>query len=88
MDTNINLCSKENKNAPLIVLDGKVWDSTDLNKNLPQPNLVSPIKEINPDDIQQIVVLKGTEATELYGNAARNGVIIINLKRKNGLLRP
>lgn len=36
--------------------------------------------DINPDDIQSISVLKGANATALYGSRAANGVILITTK--------
>lgn len=37
--------------------------------------------DINPDDIEDISVLKGAAAAALYGSRARNGVIMITTKR-------
>ncbi len=44
--------------------------------------------EINPQDIQEVQVLKGATASALYGARAANGVILITTKKgrkKNGL---
>ncbi|MEI3421951.1 MAG: TonB-dependent receptor plug domain-containing protein [Butyricimonas faecihominis] len=42
---------------------------------------------LNPNDIEDITVLKDASATVLYGVKAANGVIVINTKRsKNGRL--
>ena len=41
----------------------------------------SPISTINPDDIESIQVLKGANASALYGSRASNGVIIITTKK-------
>ena len=38
------------------------------------------ISNINPDDIENITILKGSAASALYGARAANGVILINLK--------
>ena len=38
---------------------------------------------VNPRDIESIRVLKGAEATEKYGDKARNGAVIIELKNQN-----
>ncbi|MBK7700760.1 MAG: TonB-dependent receptor plug domain-containing protein [Saprospiraceae bacterium] len=37
--------------------------------------------DINPNDIENINVLKGAAATALYGSRGANGVIIINTKK-------
>ncbi|UZJ66526.1 TonB-dependent receptor plug domain-containing protein [Sphingobacterium sp. KU25419] len=39
------------------------------------------IQDINPDDIENISVLKGPSAAALYGSRAANGVILITTKR-------
>nr|WP_294931997.1 TonB-dependent receptor plug domain-containing protein [uncultured Flavobacterium sp.] len=54
---------------PLYILDGVLINSKQLSK-------------INPNDIEEIKVLKGTEATALYGNKAINGVVVITTKEK------
>ena len=41
----------------------------------------SPIQDINPDDIDQISVLKGAAATALYGSRGSNGVVLISTKK-------
>lgn len=41
----------------------------------------SPIQDINPDDIEQISVLKGAAATALYGSRGSNGVVLITTKK-------
>ncbi|TDW97372.1 SusC/RagA family TonB-linked outer membrane protein [Dinghuibacter silviterrae] len=41
----------------------------------------SPIQDINPDDIQEISVLKGAAASALYGSRGQNGVILVTTKK-------
>ncbi|MEN9547474.1 MAG: hypothetical protein RIR12_65 [Bacteroidota bacterium] len=41
------------------------------------------ISDINPNDIATITVLKGPEATALYGSQASSGAIIITTKKSN-----
>jgi TonB-dependent SusC/RagA subfamily outer membrane receptor len=41
--------------------------------------------DLNPNDIESITVLKGPEATVLYGSAASNGAIVITTKKANSL---
>lgn len=38
------------------------------------------LKEIQPNEIKSITILKGVKATTLYGSRAKDGVIIINKK--------
>ncbi|MES2108221.1 MAG: SusC/RagA family TonB-linked outer membrane protein [Bacteroidota bacterium] len=41
----------------------------------------SPAADINPDDIENVTVLKGAGATALYGSRGSNGVILITTKK-------
>lgn len=72
---------------PLWVVDGIVrTDPIDIPANkindLDFVNLVgNAISGINPNDIDQIDVLKDASATALYGVRAANGVIVITTKR-------
>jgi len=82
-------------NQPLFVLDGIIVDNSTLNSNsqggsgiglasdLPNRNndYTNRIADINPNDIENITVLKGPEATALYGSLASNGAIVITTKR-------
>ena len=46
----------------------------------------SPASDLNPDDIENVTVLKGAGATALYGSRGSNGVILITTKKgKKGL---
>jgi len=55
------------KNKPLIVIDGKV-----------QP--LSDLSEMDVKRIEKIEVLKNESATKLYGEAGKNGVILVTLR--------
>ncbi len=44
----------------------------------------NPIQDINPDDIDQISVLKGAAATALYGSRGQNGVVLVTTKKSAG----
>jgi TonB-linked SusC/RagA family outer membrane protein len=46
-----------------------------------QDNPVNRIADINPNDIENVEVLKGASAAALYGSKAANGVVIITTKR-------
>ncbi|WP_076373610.1 SusC/RagA family TonB-linked outer membrane protein [Mucilaginibacter lappiensis] len=57
-------------NAPLYVVDGFITDNGNL---------------INPNDIDDIQILKDASATAIYGSRGGNGVILITTKKgKNG----
>jgi TonB-dependent SusC/RagA subfamily outer membrane receptor len=42
----------------------------------------SPLQDINPEDIENISVLKGAAATALYGSRGANGVLLITTKKR------
>jgi len=54
-------------NSPLLILDGMIF--------------YGELSEINPDDIEQIDVLKDASAAAVYGAQSANGVIIISTKK-------
>jgi hypothetical protein len=41
---------------------------------------VSDVSGINPDDIKSLNVLKGESAIKAYGEAGKNGVVILEIK--------
>ncbi|HEX8107012.1 MAG TPA: carboxypeptidase regulatory-like domain-containing protein [Kofleriaceae bacterium] len=50
-----------------------------------QDNPVNRLADLNPNDIENIEVLKGASAAALYGSKAANGVVVITTKRgRNG----
>ena len=54
-------------NNPLIVVDGVPYDGA--------------IKDINPQDVESLSVLKDAAASAIYGHRGANGVILITTKR-------
>lgn len=82
-------------NSPLFVIDGVIADNSTLNETSnggsalglasDRPNrgndYSNRISDINPNDIESITVLKGPEATALYGSQASSGAIIITTKK-------
>src|SRR6266566_4706322 len=46
-----------------------------------QANQVNRIADLNPNDIENIEVLKGASASAIYGSRASNGVVIITTRR-------
>ena len=65
---------KSTSGQPLVGKDG--FSSTGGNGN----NAVSPLSMINPNDIENIDILKDASATAIYGSRGANGVIIITTK--------
>ncbi|RZL11208.1 MAG: SusC/RagA family TonB-linked outer membrane protein, partial [Pedobacter sp.] len=84
-----NSTSEGRQNQPLFVVDGIIYDnSTSSTGNtgtdgLSRSNTTysNRVMDINPEDIENLSVLKGAAAAALYGSRAADGVIIITTKR-------
>ena len=84
------ISSVSSNNQPLMVIDGVPLDNSSLNSNefasrVGQENrsadFTNRSADINPEDIENVTVLKGPEAAALYGIDAANGAILITTKR-------
>lgn len=74
-------------NQPLYVIDG-VPIINDVDTSESNIDYGNPAASLNPDDIESMTVLKGANASALYGSDAANGAIIITTKQasaKKGL---
>jgi len=88
--TSINASSE-----PLYVVDGIVLSNVAIPSNqnavtkaasgsnpaLTQDGQVNRIADLNPNDVENIEVLKGASASAIYGSRASNGVVIITTRR-------
>ncbi len=87
--------STSGTNQPLFIVDGVIVDNNSFNsnsyggagvglasdganRNVDNTNRAA---DLNPNDIESITVLKGPEATALYGSQASNGAIVITTKK-------
>ena len=70
-------------NQPLYVIDGVPLDNTNFGSAGLEGgyDLGDGISAINPDDIENMTVLKGPAASALYGSRASHGVILITTKK-------
>ncbi len=73
-------------NQPLYVVDGMPINNSSQGSQGSSGRTVygdrgDGISHINPDDIESMTVLKGGQATALYGSRASNGVILITTKQ-------
>ncbi|MBO9619457.1 MAG: TonB-dependent receptor plug domain-containing protein, partial [Niabella sp.] len=82
-------------NQPLFIVDGVIVDNQTLNSNSQSGSGIglasdgnnrnndntNRIADINPNDIESVTVLKGPEATALYGSQANSGAIVITTKK-------
>ena len=70
-------------NQPLYVINGVPMDNTNFDSSDQWGgfDLGDGISSINPDDIENISVLKGPAASALYGSRASHGVILITTKK-------
>ncbi|MEP6691809.1 MAG: SusC/RagA family TonB-linked outer membrane protein [Gemmatimonadaceae bacterium] len=79
---------------PLYVVDGVIIDNTSTptgansvtratgaNVASSQDNNVNRLADINPNDIENVEILKGAAASSIYGAKATNGVVLITTKR-------
>src|SRR3989440_5018290 len=86
--------SISSSNQPLIIVDGLPMDNRTLNTGVLASELSSTTAfsnrgvdftnraaDLNPNDIETVTVLKGPEASALYGIDAANGAIVITTKR-------
>ncbi len=85
-------------NQPLFIVDGVIVDNQTLNSNSQSGSGIglasdgnnrnndntNRIADINPNDIESVTVLKGPEATALYGSQASSGAIVITTKKGKG----
>lgn len=82
-------------NQPLFIVDGIILDNSTFNSNSQggtgiglasdgnnrNNDTQNRIADINPNDIESVTVLKGPEATVLYGSQAASGAIVITTKK-------
>ena len=68
--TNFNIrgISSMNDNSPLFVIDGLVADNTAFNN-------------LNPNDIENISILKDAGTSAIYGSRSANGVVLVTTKK-------
>ncbi|MFQ5772234.1 MAG: carboxypeptidase-like regulatory domain-containing protein, partial [bacterium] len=84
----------EGSTEPLYIVDGVIINNSAIQSGLdlvslaaaagsprPQGQPTNRIADINPNDIENIEVLKGPSAAAIYGSKASNGVIIITTKQ-------
>ena len=77
-------------NEPLIVVNGNVWnvDLSDFDVATANDEKFAQLLNVNPEDIEDIQVLKDAAATAIWGSQGANGVIEIRTKRgSSGLPR-
>lgn len=81
--------SESRDNQPLFVVDGVIYDnSSSVGGNSAFDGSMASattssnrVMDINPEDIENMSVLKGPAAAALYGSRAANGVVLITTKK-------
>ncbi|WP_324670537.1 TonB-dependent receptor [Hymenobacter sp. GOD-10R] len=69
-------------NDPLYVVDGVFINNTNLiATGLGNQVSSNPLADLNPQDIENIEILKDANATAIYGSRGANGVVLITTKR-------
>lgn len=71
--------SSVSSNNPLYIIDGVPINNSRIGNNT--VDYGNGANDINPEDIENVTVLKGASATALYGARASNGVIMITTKK-------
>ncbi|HSC55488.1 MAG TPA: SusC/RagA family TonB-linked outer membrane protein [Phnomibacter sp.] len=66
-------------NKPLIIVDGMIYDYNDYGQSLIANNYTNPLALINPQDIDNVTVVK--DASSIYGTKGANGAILITTSR-------
>lgn len=82
-------------NQPLFIVDGVILDNSSLNETSNggtglglasdranrTNDYTNRIADLNPTDIESVTILKGPEATALYGSQASSGAVVITTKK-------
>ncbi|MFH6972931.1 SusC/RagA family TonB-linked outer membrane protein [Flavobacterium petrolei] len=72
-------------NEPLYVVNGLPYSSQSLGDSTIASTAIlgvtNPLNNLNPADIESIVVLKDADATAIYGSRGANGVVLITTKK-------
>lgn len=63
---------------PLFVIDGVIVNTGDISRLSTTSNTLAGV---NPNDIEDVTILKDAQATSLYGSRGANGVILITTKK-------
>ncbi|MBQ8487577.1 MAG: SusC/RagA family TonB-linked outer membrane protein [Prevotella sp.] len=81
------ISSLNGNNQPLYIIDGVPMTNTSTNANSLGVSMLDSsfdfgngANAVNPDDVENMTILKGAAATALYGSRAANGVILITTK--------
>ncbi|MDR1097567.1 MAG: TonB-dependent receptor [Tannerella sp.] len=75
MNINIRGISTMGNNDPLIVIDGLISSTSTLNS-------------LNPNDIENVSVLKDAGSAAIYGSRSANGVILVSTKKGSKTVKP
>ncbi len=73
--------SLNSSTQPLYVVDGVTFSSDVVGIRSDEGQEISPLANLNANDIESITVLKDATATSIYGARAANGVIVITTKK-------
>jgi len=81
--------SESRDNQPLFVVDGIIYDNSSSvigntafdGSGKAQTTTSNRVMDINPEDIENMSILKGPAASALYGSRAANGVVLITTKK-------
>ena len=82
------IASLSGNNQPLFVVDGVpisnaniVSDPRDNERIVGAIDVGNRGADLNPDDIESVTILRGAAAAALYGQRAKNGVVLVTMKK-------
>lgn len=75
------LRSVNGSNKPIFILDGMPVDNTTTGNGTGGVDVSNRLIDLNPNDIEEVTILKGAAATALYGIRAANGAVIMRSKK-------
>ncbi len=67
-------------NAPIFYVDGVRYNTTNANTSSGQTP-ISLLNNLDPNEIEDIEIVKGPSAATLYGTNAANGIVVITTKK-------
>ena len=84
-----NSVSEGRNNQPLFVVDGVIYDNSTINGGGSGTDGITAsvttfsnrVMDMNPEDVENISILKGAAAAALYGSRAADGVVVITTKK-------
>ncbi|MBX7126245.1 MAG: hypothetical protein K1X47_11170 [Cyclobacteriaceae bacterium] len=72
---------EEDNSIPLYVVDGKVQEHLTIYMGNDLRKRHIPVDQLNPYDVETVAGMRGEKAVAIFGDKAKNGVVIITTRR-------